>query len=320
MLPCPSRLRTLLLLMAVTLLGALPALGATPPSARVLGIAQDGGLPHAACRCDRCEAARTDPARASGVSSLALIAPKAGKVYLMDAAPEITAQLNLLDDARKPPMGKVDRAPIDGVLLTHAHMGHYLGLSYLGFEAVSAKGVPVWASERMGAFLRANGPWSQLVSQKNIRLERATPETPFTLDGDLKVTPFLVPHRDEYTDTLGYRVDGPNRSLVYIPDSAPWRKWRAPLKDRLQGVDVALLDATFYSGDELPGRDLSRIGHPLVVDTMDLLQDRVKAGTLEVYFIHLNHSNPALAPDSAARKEIEKRGFHVARVGQDIPL
>ncbi|MEC9073042.1 MAG: MBL fold metallo-hydrolase [Myxococcota bacterium] len=319
MLPRPAHLRPLLLLGVLALLGTSPALGATP-SVRVLGIAQDGGLPHAACRCDRCEAARTDPARASGVSSLALIAPKAGKVYLMDAAPEITAQLNLLDDVRKPPMGKVDRSPIDGVLLTHAHMGHYLGLSYLGFEAVSTKGVPVWASERMGAFLRDNGPWSQLVSQKNIRLERATPETPFTLDGDLKVTPFLVPHRDEYTDTLGYRVDGPNRSLVYIPDTAPWRKWKAPLKDRLKGVDVALLDATFYSGDELPGRDLSRIGHPLVVDTMDLLQDRVKAGTLEVYFIHLNHSNPALAPDSAARKEIQKRGFHVARVGQDIPL
>lgn len=316
----PTAIGRLMVQVALFVFLVTPALGSTPPSVRVLGIAQDGGLPHAACRCDRCEAAREDPRRASGVSSLALIAPGPGKVYLVDAAPEITAQLNLLDDARRSPMGKVDRAPIDGVLLTHAHMGHYLGLSYLGFEAVSTKGVPVWASQRMGDFLRANGPWSQLVSQKNIRLHRATPEAPFTLEGGLKVTPFLVPHRDEYTDTLGYRVDGPNRSLVYIPDSAPWRKWKAPLKDRLKGVDIALLDATFYSGDELPGRDLSLIGHPLVVDTMELLQDRVTAGTLEVYFIHLNHSNPALTPGSAARKEIQRRGFHVARVGQDIPL
>jgi len=49
-----------------------------------------------------------------------------------------------------------------------------------------------------------------------------------------------------------------------------------------------LLDATFFSADELPGRDLSQISHPLATDTAEQL-----AGVdCDVRLIHLNHSNP----------------------------
>ena len=92
------------------------------------------------------------------------------------------------------------------------------------------------------------------------------------------------------------------------------------MQGALEGVDVALLDATFYSGDELPGRDLSKIGHPLVVDSMDRLQSRVDAGSLQVFFVHLNHSNPALDPASPARAAITRRGFGVAHAGLELAL
>jgi pyrroloquinoline quinone biosynthesis protein B len=287
---------------------------------RVLGIAQDGGLPHAACRCSRCETARNDPTRRSGVASLGIIAPAAKKVYLIDATPDIRDQLALLQDVRLAPKGKVDRDPIDGVLLTHAHMGHYLGLAHLGFEAVSTKGVPVWASERMGNFLRQNGPWDQLVKLENILIKRATPGQPILLSDGIRVIPIEVPHRSEYTDTLAYRIEGPSKRILYIPDTSPWEKWEKPMERSLEGIDIALLDATFFSGAELPGRDLTKIGHPLIRDTMRRLEGRLKAGKLEVYFIHLNHSNPALDPKSEAAAEIERRGFHVARVGQEFSL
>jgi pyrroloquinoline quinone biosynthesis protein B len=205
------------------------------------------------------------------------------------------------------------------LLLTHAHIGHYLGLALFGFEAISSKEIPVWASPRMGNFLRSNGPWSQLVELENIELHDAKPGESISLSSDIRVLPILVPHRDEFSDTLGFHIIGPNRHALYIPDTSPWSAWDTPVTDELEGVDVALLDATFYSGDELPGRDLSEIGHPLVVDTMTLLQPLVDHG-LEVQFIHLNHSNPAIEAESEERAEIERRGFHVATQALEIPL
>jgi pyrroloquinoline quinone biosynthesis protein B len=299
-----------------------PSTSLEVPRVRVLGIAQDGGLPHAACRCDRCEAARLDPSRASGVASLAIIDPTQGQgqVFLIDATPDIISQLTLLEDVRDAPLGRVDRTPIDGVLLTHAHMGHYLGLAHLGFEAVSVKGLPVWASQTMVAFLGDNAPWEQLVTTGGIVPKAVAPGQPWPLTERITVQALSVPHRAEYTDTLGYRITGPNKALLYIPDCSPWHVWETPLEEALEGVDVALLDATFYSGDELPGRDLSKIGHPLVVDTMDRLQSQVDAGTLEVWFVHLNHSNPALEPTGDARAEITRRGFGVAYAGLEFKL
>ena len=41
---------------------------------------------------------------------------------------------------------------------------------YFGRESLDAKAVPVYATERMTAFLRGNGPWSLLVSRNNIEL------------------------------------------------------------------------------------------------------------------------------------------------------
>ena len=49
-------------------------------------------------------------------------------------------------------------------------MGHYSGLLFLGKEALGGQSVPVFALPRMRQFLRNNGPWEQLISEKNIAL------------------------------------------------------------------------------------------------------------------------------------------------------
>ena len=296
-----------------------------PASARlrILGSVQDGGLPHAACSCERCERARTDPTRKRHIASVALITrdDTDQRVYIVDATPDIREQLDMLRDVRDHPEGRVDRSPIDGVLLTHAHIGHYTGLAFLGFEAVHTRGVPVWCTLRMGAFLRSNGPWSQLVRIGNIEIEEVTPGEPWTIDG-VQVEPLLVPHRDEYSDTVGFILRGEAATVLYIPDTEPWRKWAKPIGEVIdeEGIDTLIVDATFYSPAELPGRLVSAIGHPLMIDTMDLLQDRVDAGTLTVLFTHLNHSNPALSPGSEALRDVESRGFHVVEEGGEIVL
>jgi pyrroloquinoline quinone biosynthesis protein B len=292
---------------------------ASGPRLRILGIAQDGGLPHVACSCERCEAARREPERrGSPVASVAVFAP-GGPVWIVDATPDLPAQLDMLADVREGPPGRVDRTPVSGILLTHAHMGHYLGLAHLGFEAASTEATPVHASAKMVDFLAANAPWDQLVRLRNIEPRVAELGVVIELGGGLKAEPLVVPHRGEYTDTLGWYLSGPRRRALYIPDTDPWAKWQTDLDTALAGVDLLLVDGTFYSGEELPGRDLDAIGHPLMTDTMERFAERV-AGGLKLWFIHLNHSNPTLDPAASERRELEARGFEIAAVGREFPL
>ncbi len=238
---------------------------------------------------------------------------------MVDCTPDFPAQVDLLEAdpelPRRPP-----REFCDGILLTHAHIGHYTGLIHLGTEVMSAKELPVWATARMAEFLTRNGPWGALVSNRQIALRPLEPGKPVALAERLSATPFLVPHRDEYSDTLGFRIEGPRRRLVFLPDVDKWEKMTTPLPDLLRDVQVALLDGTFFSLEELPHRDISKVRHPLVTETLDLLRPRVAAGTLEVAFIHLNHSNPALDPSSPERRRVEEAGFRVAREGEDFGI
>ncbi|HWN41026.1 MAG TPA: MBL fold metallo-hydrolase, partial [Thermoanaerobaculia bacterium] len=194
--------------------------------------------------------------------------------------------------------------------------------AHFGFESLNTKDLPVWASPRMAAYLRANGPWSQLVRLGNIALKEFEPGKPFDLGEGISVKPIPVPHRDEYSDTMAFVIRGPRKTLLYVPDTDSWSAWPKPLLQVLadEKVDFALLDATFYSPDELPDRDVTKIKHPLITQSMDLLDPLVKAGKLQVWFTHLNHSNPALDATGEARKAIEARGFRVLAEGEELGL
>jgi len=307
----------LLLVTAVNTPSAPPA-----PRVVVLGTVQDGGMPQIGCDCSNCSRARKDLRFARHVASLAIHVPKTGHVYLVDATPDLPAQIEMIHAFRPHPAGRVDRAPVDGVLLTHAHIGHYLGLAQFGFESLNTKEIPVWASPRMAAYLKTNGPWSQLVRLGNIVLREFQPGEPFELEEGVAIKPFSVPHRDEYSDTMAFVIRGPRKTLLYVPDTDSWTTWPRPLTEVVaaEKVDIALLDATFYSLDELPDRDVSKIKHPLVTQTMDLLEPLVKAGKLRVYFTHLNHSNPALDENGPSRKAIEARGGRVLQEGEAFEL
>ncbi|MDX1388427.1 MAG: MBL fold metallo-hydrolase [Acidobacteriota bacterium] len=290
------------------------------PYVVVVGSAQDGGVPHAGCDCSRCQSARHDPARRRYVASLAICLPGTSEIFLIDATPDVGEQLEMVRDLRSPPAGAVDRTPVDGVFLTHAHIGHYLGLAWFGYEVMHTRELPVYATKSVLSFLESNGPWDQLVRLGNIAPVEIAPGNPVELGSGVSVTAIAVPHRDEYTDTVGFIVAGPDTRLLYVPDTDGWDGWAPPLTAVLDEIDVALLDGTFFSAGELPGRDLSSIGHPLIVDTMDLLETEVAKGRPRVFFVHLNHSNPALEPESAEAKEIARRGFRVAREGRRLAL
>lgn len=294
---------------------------AEAPFLLVLGTAQDGGYPQAGCAKACCKPVWDDAQQRRFVSCLAVVDPDSGERFLLDCTPDFRDQLRLLDQLAPQP-GKttqqkvIRRQPIDGVLPTHAHVGHYAGLIHLGREVMGAEAVPVFAMPRMKYFLETNGPWSQLVELQQIDLRRIVAGEKFQLNARISATPFLVPHRDEFSETVGFQIDGPNRSALYLPDIDKWERWDVRIEDRLAAVDIAFLDGTFFNADELPGRDMQEIPHPFVQESVDRFAKLPDAERAKVHFIHLNHSNPLLR----SAEKLLGSGMNVARQGQKAEL
>ena len=184
----------------------------------VLGVAQDGGAPHAGCSKECCEERWDNPEKHLKVSSIAIVDPKTNETWIIDATPDFASQLN-----------SVSNNDLKGIFLTHAHIGHYTGLIHLGREVMGAKETPVYAMPKMKQFLETNGPWNQLVRLNNISIQKINDNVAVQLNERLSITPFLVPHRDEYSETVGYKIEGPNKSLIFIPDIDKWDKWEVSL-------------------------------------------------------------------------------------------
>jgi len=270
-----------ILLSLLALLAAAPLSdGARGWELVVLGIAQDGGMPHPGCTKPPCSDVYAGTRRAEKVSCVGLVNRDTGAAYMIDATPDFPAQLQALTGG-KPPAA---------IFLTHAHIGHYAGLVYLGKEAMATRNVRVYGTRRMISFLRKNGPWSALVEDHRIEPRVLQPGETVDIPPGLRVTPMLVPHRDEFSDTVGYLIEGPRHKVLFIPDIDKWQKWNRNLRELAGKVDVLLVDGTFSSVDELPGRNIADVPHPLMTETRALL-DGTKA---RLWFIHLNHSNPAL--------------------------
>ena len=297
-------------------------LGASPPSPEktpsrgpylvVLGIAQDGGYPQAGCRKECCARAWSDPVQRRHVASLAIVDPDTKRRWLIDATPDFREQLRMLDET-----APVSASPgLDGILLTHAHIGHYAGLMQLGREVMGTNRLPVYAMPRMKRYLETSGPWDQLVKLGNIEIRPLESGKEVKLGEKVSVTPLAVPHRDEYSETVGYRIRGPAGSALFVPDIDKWEKWTTPLEKILATVDVAYLDGTFYVEGELPGRNMAEIPHPFIVETMQRLAGLPVKERAKVRFLHLNHTNPALDPQSEARRRLTEAGFSVAEEGE----
>ena len=306
--------RALFIFYVTVLVTALPAKANDEAYLFVLGVAQDAGYPQVGCYEEHCMPGWEDPSLRRGATSIALIDPAAKIKYLFEATPNLPEQLYALE--KEAPSEQYE---LEGIFLTHAHMGHYAGLMFLGHEAMGGKDIPVYAMPRMQSYLRSNGPWSQLVEFNNIALQPLAHDKAVTLAG-MSVTPLLVPHRDEFSETVGYLIKGANKSALFIPDINKWSVWKTEIAQIIQTVDYALLDATFYGDGELPGRDMSKVPHPLVTETMKALSGLLLEERNKVWFIHMNHTNPLLNPDSEEANTVRANGFNIAVEGIRLPL
>jgi pyrroloquinoline quinone biosynthesis protein B len=302
--------------------GLEPSAPPSGPYVLVLGTAQDGGIPHLGCYTGNCAAARENPLRRRFVTSILLCDPRDGRRWLFDCTPDLIEQMGNAEghpSTRK--TGGAVRPPLcDGIFLTHAHMGHYAGLLELGREAYVSKELPTYCTSRFGEFLTKNGPWSLLVEEKRIVLNELKEGAKVELAPDLSVVPFKVPHRDEFSDTVGFEIHGPDKTLVYLPDIDKWEKWDRRIEDVIAGCDFALLDGCFFADGEVRGRSMKDIPHPFIVESIERfgplpLQQRTK-----VWFTHLNHTNPAADDHTDARQTVIEASVHVLDEGRMFAL
>jgi pyrroloquinoline quinone biosynthesis protein B len=280
----------------------------------VLGIAQDAGYPHIGCQKECCAHFYDGKYKKQKVVSLGLVDIENKQKWLFEATPDIATQLADLEQHHLK-----TNTLIDGIFLTHAHIGHYAGLLYFGREALGKKGTPVFVMPKMKTFLTENGPWNQLVALENIVFKNLQNDTTIVLNTNLKVTPFLVPHRDEFSETVGYKIEGKNKTALFIPDINKWEKWNKSIVEEVQKVDYAFLDATFFKEGEL-NRPMSEIPHPFIAETIHVFKDEAIATKNKVIFIHFNHTNPALQNTSKVKTTAEKLGFRFAFEGMKIDL
>ncbi|MBL4649245.1 MAG: pyrroloquinoline quinone biosynthesis protein PqqB [Aureispira sp.] len=282
----------------------------------VLGNVQDAGYPQIGCMKACCKEHWNPAARQKMITSLGIVDKKAQKTWLFEASPDFKYQTKLLSDQLNPNKFSLP----NGIFLTHGHIGHYVGLMHLGREAMGADKVPVYAMPRMKNYLETSGPWSQLVALNNIDLQPLKADSLISLSERIKVVPFLVPHRGEYTETVGYRIISPKKKILFIPDIDKWNKWERDIIKEIQAVDIALLDATFFKNGEVGNRDMSEIPHPFVEESMNLFAVLSKEDRAKVHFIHFNHTNPILQENSAAKQEVLKEGYRIAEEGFRIAL
>ncbi|MBC8369064.1 MAG: pyrroloquinoline quinone biosynthesis protein PqqB [Planctomycetes bacterium] len=263
----------------------------------ILGVAQDGGRPHLNCEKSCC--ANVDDEKL--VAALAVHGADEQWV-LIDASPDMAQQIR-----------NVGSMP-SAIVLTHAHIGHYTGLTHLGREVMSADNLAVWCSASMADFLRANGPWSQLVELQNIRLYEFKSGGAFSPIPGVKMIPLKVPHRDEYSDTHGFSISMNSRRTLYIPDIDSWSAW-GDLATFARAHENLIIDATFYDDDELGGRDMSMIPHPRVKESLEILAPIIRDTGLRVIFTHLNHTNPLWNVGSVAYENVSSQHAEVAKRG-----
>ena len=257
-----------------------------------------------------------DPSLHEMTVSLGIVDPSGKSKYLVEATPHIKDQLHLLKNSTS---WKDEDLP-NGIFITHAHIGHFTGLIHLGREVMGAEQVPVFVMPQLETFLRNNGPWDQLIELQNIVPVTMKDGARRQMGKSLSVTSFRVPHRDEYSETVGYKIQGPNKALLFIPDIDKWDKWNKNIIKEIESVDYALLDGTFFRNGEIPGRDMSEIPHPFIEESISLFKNLPASEKEKIVFIHFNHTNPVLDRKSTEYEEVIDAGFRIAREGMVLEL
>ena len=277
----------------------------------VLGTAQDGGYPQIGCNKACCNLAWKNPEFKKYPSSLAVVDESKKKYWIFDITPEVKSQLHLLN---------AFECSLSGIFITHAHIGHYMGLINLGLEVMNLKEIPVYIMPRMKDFIMGNTLLNQLVENNNINLIPLEADQEVYINNLLSVEAFNVPHRNELSETVGYKIIGKGKTAIYLPDIDSWKNFENKLFSLIETNDILYIDGTFYDKTEISSRDVSKIPHPEIKETIKMLSDLSPADRKKIHFIHFNHTNDAIRYKSKIHERILDNGFSISRENQQFIL
>ena len=278
--------------------------------AMILGIAQDGGVPHPGCFCDTCQF-HWDNQIVLSPSSLAIIDEK--QLHLIDVTRNLDRQLRKVGDRQ-----------VTDIWLTHGHIGHIDGIGLFGKEVMNANNVKLHASKSMIELIRSTPKWNELIENNILIPSQFNSNESIQISEYLVITPIQIPHRDELTDTHAFVVKGPEKSVLYLPDHDSWEETLDFVSQdsvidwfEFLGVEIVFLDGTFWSKNELSRQN--DVPHPPVVDSLERLGN-LNGKELEVFFFHFNHTNPLLIPKSDEIKRLLDSGCKIPIEGQQFLL
>ena len=287
----------------------------------ILGVSQDGGFPQAGCGSDCCEAARKNPSLKKHPVSLGIVGADSS-THLIEATRDLAWQLNLWHSV-DPVEG-----PLNSLWITHSHHGHIDGLGLFGREVINANKLEVNCSVSLSKLIKNTPNWNLLIELENIKIKEfenlksynPTPECGFS------IKPIQVPHRAELSDMHAFLIQGPQNNLLFLPDHDSWKNTLEFVNKKeiiewfnSENVDIALIDGTFWSSNELKGRNQTVISHPPVNETLKLLGAKTKHMP-DIFFTHLNHTNPLNNNSSKESSIVEKMGWKVAKEGDFFNL
>ncbi len=287
----------------------------------VLGISQDGGFPQAGCGADCCKPARENPSLRRHPVSLGIVGADSS-THLIEATRDLAWQLNLWHSVD--PVEK----PLDSLWITHSHHGHIDGLGLFGREVINSNNLQVNCSKSLAKLIKNTPNWNLLLKLKNIylnELENLKSYTP-TANCGFSIKPIQVPHRAELSDMHAFLIQGPNKNLLFLPDHDSWENTlKFVNKTEIlewfedENIDIALIDGTFWSSDELKQRNQKVVIHPPIIETLQLIGEK-KEGMPEIKFTHLNHTNPLNHKDSNEYLTLKKMGWSISKEGEIFTL
>lgn len=172
------------------------------------------------------------------------------------------------------------------VLLSHAHLDHVEGLTYL-LDVRNQRPldrVTVHAERDKIEVIR-NHLFSNLLFPVEPSFELAELDGQFSLNENCQVSWFAMKHPG---GSVGYRLDWPDRSLAYITDTTA--NVDAEYVQHIRGVDLLIHECYFNDGQE----ELAELtGHSCATPVG---QVAAKAGVGQLLLVHVNPMAPPENP------------------------
>jgi pyrroloquinoline quinone biosynthesis protein B len=299
---------------------------------RILGSAAGGGFPQWNCNCGNCNAVRDGSTDILPRMQTSIAISSDGRDWaLLDASPDLRAQIGLTPSLHAGQDGARRSSPIKAVVVTGMEIDQVAGLLNLR----EAQAFKLHATPFVLRALANNSLFNAL-AEPTVTRHKIRPGEPFQpfVGAQMEILPIAVPGkgRSKSSDEGEVRHDSAvglivsdklsGKRIAYVPCCAAITE---DLIEYLDNIDVLLFDGTLYSDHELIDQKLSDktgaiMGHISMSGADGAIARLENASIARRIFIHLNNSNPVLSNNSRERSHIVAAGWDVAFDGMEFRL